>query len=265
MNKKTTPLVIAHRGASGYAPENTLAAVQKALDMNADLIEVDIHLSKDGELIVIHDATLERTTNGAGEVVKKNVSDLKTLDAGSWFGDEFKGEPIPTLKEVMELINGQSVILIEIKKGKAGNYQGIEQKTVDLIRELKAESWSIVQSFESEAVKNTYDIAPDIEVHKLIVRDFPFIPLYHDGTFRTGSVYSFDYAKAINPYYRLITQRFINQTHKRGMKVFTYTVNEEADIQRMIEMGVDGIITNYPDRVTKEVQVQTQESSSSSK
>lgn len=251
MKPVESPLIIAHRGASGYAPENTLASVQKALDMGVDIIEVDIHLSKDKELIVIHDATLDRTTNGMDEVQDHTLAALKKLDAGGWFDKSFEGEPIPTLREVMKLINGQSVILIEIKKGKSGIYTGIEQKVVDIIRAFKAEKWSIVQSFEPEVIEKMHKIAPDITLHKLIVGTIPIFSVYHDGKFRARSVYSFDYVQAINPYHYLLTQRFINETHKRGMKVFTYTINDENEIENVLKMGVDGIVTNFPDRVKK--------------
>ncbi len=127
--KNSAFLVIAHRGASGYAPENTLASIRKGLDMGADMVEIDIHLSKDGEVVVIHDATLERTTDGTGKVQSKTLEELKKLNAGSWFGKEFSQEKIPTLKEVIDLMDGKALLLIELKNdSKNGMYEDLVEK-----------------------------------------------------------------------------------------------------------------------------------------
>ncbi|RMG19208.1 MAG: glycerophosphodiester phosphodiesterase [Bacteroidetes bacterium] len=239
--------VIAHRGASGYAPENTLAAVQKALDMGADMVEIDVHLSRDGEVVVIHDPTLERTTSGKGEVSNKTLTELRQLDAGLWFGEAFRGEKIPTLAEVLQLIDGKATLLIEIKKGTTGLYSGIEQKVIDQINAHQARSWSIIQSFEPEVVQNIHRLDTALELHKLITANLPVLPIHHDGRLHWTSAFSYDYVDAINPHFQPLTRRFVNMAHKRGLKVFTYTVNEPSDMRAVRALGVDGIITNYPD------------------
>ncbi|MEM6262207.1 MAG: glycerophosphodiester phosphodiesterase family protein [Bacteroidota bacterium] len=244
-------VVIAHRGASGTAPENTLSAVKRALEMGADQIEIDVHLSKDGEVIVIHDPTLERTTTGTGTVEEHTLQELKKLDAGTWFSEKFTGEPIPTLEEVLDMIDGKAVLLIEIKHGKQHLYEGISQKVIERVRKKKAASWVIIQSFETEVVEECIELAPDLEVHKLIVTNIPLLPLYTDGKLRFGSPFSFKGIKGLNPYHKTLSKRFVRKAHKKGWKVFTYTVNEEKAIQRCRELGVDGIITNFPERVKR--------------
>ena len=137
--KRSEVLAIAHRGASGHAPENTLAAIIKGVNMNADLVEIDVHLSKDREVVVFHDLTLNRTTNGSGKISETNWSDIEKLDAGSWFSEDFKEEKVPRLIDVLAYFkkqnegNGKRVkLLIEIKNAEGGTlYKGLAQKTID--------------------------------------------------------------------------------------------------------------------------------------
>ena len=243
------PLVIAHRGASGTAPENTLIATQKALEMGADMVEIDLHMSKDGEVIVIHDATLDRTTNGSGLVKDHTLEELKKLEAGSWFDPKFNGEPIPTLDEFLILMDGKAIALLEVKKSKKELYTGIEQKIVELVRKHQAEKWCIIQSFETPTVQNFLQLVPDWEIHKLISGQVPVIPVYHDGQIRMGQAMSLPGIQAINPSHKALNRRFVRRAHQHGMKVFTWTVNEEKDFKRVLRFKVDGIITNYPERL----------------
>ena len=245
----STPLNIAHRGASGTHPENTLIAVQAGINKGADMIEIDVHMSSDGEAIVIHDATLERTTNGEGEVKDFTTAELQTLDAGSWFDSTFEGEKLPSLAEVLQLVNGQKQLLIELKQGKAGRYEGLEQRCIELVNQHNARSWVILQSFESETVDEMRRIDGDLEIHKLIGGDMPVLPAYFDGETQWGNILNYPGVQAINPWFKTLNQRFINQAHDNSLKVFTWTVNEEEDMRSLIEMGVDGIITNFPERL----------------
>ena len=249
LKQEKSPLVIAHRGSSGLAPENTLAAIQKSIDSGVDMIEVDLHLSKEGEVIILHDATLERTTNGSGEARDFTMEELQQLDAGSWFSEAFTGEKIPILSEVFELVQGKIVLLLELKKGEKGLYEGIEKAVVDQVRAYGLEKQVVLQSFESEVVDELVRIAPDMEVHKLYVGRLPGIPIYNDEAYKRGDVLHYPGVAAINSYYKLLHRRTVHQAHKIGKKVYVYTVNEEADMNKMIDYGVDGIITNYPDRL----------------
>ena len=243
------PLVIAHRGASGSAPENTLVATQKALEMGADMVEIDLHMSKDGEVMVIHDATLKRTTNGTGLVKDHTLEELKKLDAGAWFHEDFAGEPLPTLAEFLTLLDGKAIALLEIKKSPQGIYPGIEQKIVDLVRKHEAEDWCILQSFESKTVQNFLKLVPDWEIHKLISGKPPVFPDYQAGKQQIGPALDLPGITAVNPNYRVLTPQLIERIHQENLRVFTWTVNQEKDLKRMIEMKVDGIITNYPERL----------------
>lgn len=250
MDKK--PIIVAHRGASGYAPENTVSAVKKAIDLKAPYIEIDVHLSKDGEVIVIHDKTLERTTTGKGEVVGHTLAELKQLDAGSWYGEEFKGEPVPTLGDVLEAIDGQAVLLIEVKNGNQ-HYEDIEQKVWDIIQQYDALAWCEVQSFHSEVVKNFIALETPLKVHKLIAKRLPAIGMYIDDGLKFGSGTNWENkVVGINPNFKDASKKFVSKLHDDGYTCFVWTVNEKEDMQKMIENGVDGIITNYPDLLDKQ-------------
>ena len=150
------PLIIAHRGASSLAPENTLAAVQKALDLKVDVVEIDVHRSSDGELVVLHDATLDRTTTGSGPVKQYSLEEVKSFDAGSWFSPSFVEERIPTLREVLEKTKDQATLLIELKGERT------EVRTVELVKELGMTDQVIIQSFDFLQIQKAKQKAPEI-------------------------------------------------------------------------------------------------------
>lgn len=250
----SSPLVIAHRGASAYAPENTMAAIQMAVDMQADVIEIDVHFFKDKEVVLMHDATLDRTTSGSGKVEDFLLRELKELDAGSWMNDTFAGEKIPTLEEVIQLIGTQRTLLIEIKKGKEGRYQGLEQKVLEFIRTYRIEKSTIIQSFQKETVAEMIRLAPDLEVHKLIIGQLPALSWHHDGDWQKGDPLDLEGIQAINPAYQFLTRRFVRNMRSSGKKVFVFTVNDPEAMEKCIKMGVAGIITDHPDRLLKLIQ-----------
>lgn len=242
------PIVVAHRGASGYAPENTMAAIKKAITMGVDMIEIDVQLSKDNEVVLMHDLTVDRTTNGKGKVRDLYLEEIKKLDAGKWFSSEFSGEKVPTLEEVIQAINGQCKLLIEVKRVKSKKLE-IENKIVQLINKYNAYNWCIVQSFETQVIKNIQALDKSIECHKLVTMNISVLPLHIDSRIKTGTIYKYKTVQSINPYFKMLNKRKVNKIHSRGQKIITWTVNEPEDMKRMIEMGVDGIITNYPDRL----------------
>jgi glycerophosphoryl diester phosphodiesterase len=249
MNNLRKVELVAHRGASGYAPENSIAAFQLALDYKADIIELDVHQSKDGEAIVIHDATLERTTNGTGSVVDFPTSELIQLDNGTWFNPEFSNERIPTLDSAIKLINGQCILLIEIKRGKEEIYEGLGKRVVDLIHANRANSWCIVQAFDSDYIREVNGYDPSVNTQKLIVSDLDLFPAYTDYKFQWGWIASGLDITALNSYHKLLTRSQVESRHKNGWKTYIYTVNDPSIMKKMINMGVDGIITDYPDRL----------------
>lgn len=227
------PLIIGHRGASAYAPENTMASFKKAHELAADMIELDIHRSMDGELFVIHDDDTKRTTGTPGLIKLMSSSEIKTLDAGSWFGEEFAGEKIPTLEEVMEWAKGKIQINIEIKS------EGCEEKTVALLKKYDMVSDVIVSSFHHEYLKKTNELNPDV-VTAALVRDI-------EGAGDLKKVIEDCAPEAVNPRYLLLNKKAVSMAHKAGLKVYPYTVNDPISMKRMLSAGADGVITNNPD------------------
>ncbi|MFC4104310.1 glycerophosphodiester phosphodiesterase [Paenibacillus xanthanilyticus] len=238
--------VIAHRGASGYAPENTMAAFELAVEMKADYLELDVHLSKDGELVVLHDETLERTTDGAGMVKERTWAELSALDAGGKFDPAYAGERIPLLREVLDRYAGRIGILIELKK--TALYPGIEEKLAELIedydvaaRALQAGQASpiMIQSFDRESVRLLAKRLPDIPRAVLIHPDeHPLSP----STLADLATYA-DY---INCYFEVLDRKLIRDIHALDRKVMAWTLRDEREMERIARLGVDGIITDYP-------------------
>lgn len=233
----TSPVtIIAHRGASGYEPENTLRSFTKAITMEVDMIELDVYICKSGQPVVIHDDTIDRTTNGKGRVEDLTYDQLKKYDAG-------KKEHIPLLRDVFDLVakwNKNMVINIELK----GN--GTVKPVAELIKvyvkngKLSYKNF-IVTSFDHYKVKEFHDELPQVKTGVL----FEGNPIdLADIAKKAGA----DYAVM---YYEWLTPKFIADAHKKGVKVFVYTVNTKELAQKMQKMGADGIITDYPDILTK--------------
>lgn len=223
--------IIAHRGASGYEPENTLASFKKAIELGTNGVELDVYVLKDGNVVVIHDKTVDRTTNGSGYVTEKSLLELKKLDAGN-------GEKIPTLKEVLDLVNRKVTVHIELK----GKDTAIPVSTI--IREyVKNKKWKYsdfyVSSFNHSELKNIKKLIPQVKVGALIV-----------GIIKNYDLYKKDFgAYSVNIWYPFVGKPVVQKAHNKGLKVYVYTVNSYKDIEKMKLTGVDGIITNYPDRL----------------
>ena len=222
---------IGHRGASGYAPENTLKSFRKAIELGADAIELDVYVCKSKELVVIHDDKVDRTTNGFGYTCEKNLEELKKLDAG-------EGEKIPLLTEVLDLIDKKVRINIELKgENTAEPVNKIIQKYI------KEKAWKnenfLISSFNYYELKKFNEINPDIEIGALITG----IPI---GFCEFAQKVN---AKYVNPSIEFINQDFIDDAHKKGLKVYVWIVDDFDDIKKMKELGVDGIFSNFPDRL----------------
>jgi len=224
-------LVIGHRGACGYEPENTLASFKKALDLGVDIIELDIYALKTGELVVIHDDMVDRTTNGNGYVVDFSMVTLRLLNAG-------KGEKIPLLSEVLDLINTKVPINIELKGF------GTAMPVADLIQVYKSKmGWSdnnfLVSSFDHTELAKFVRLMPSIRAGALILG----IPIDYAAFAERLNLYS------VICSVEFITPEFVNDAHSRKLKVFVFTVNEESVIKRMQSFNVDGVFSDYPDKV----------------
>jgi glycerophosphoryl diester phosphodiesterase len=243
VHQKRKVMLTAHRGASGVAPENTLAAIQKALDSPADFIEIDIHQTRDSQLVVMHDATLNRTTNGKGTIVDYSLAEIKKLDAGSWFKPEFKNERVPTLEEVLLLVKGRKKLLIELKKG-SDFYPGMPHQTIALLRKYKARNWCVLQTFHDEILQQIWQNEYPVTTHKLIVGKLPLLPVYFDTSLRFGSFDKYYRASAINVHRYFASRGFVKMVHNAGFKTFVWTVDDPAEINKLVNRGVDGILTN---------------------
>jgi glycerophosphoryl diester phosphodiesterase len=234
-------MVIAHRGFSGEAPENTLAAFRKAIEVGSDMMELDVHFSKDGQVVVIHDDTLERTTNGRGKVADHTLQELKKLDAGSWFGSPFSGEQIPTLQEVLELAKGNILVNIEIKNEYLGPYtiSDLADGALQEVKRSRTAKQVIFSSFFPSAVERIREGNSHARVALL----------YHKSWNILEEVTGGKPHPVLNLRRSFLTEDKIAEVHERGLKVNTYTVNSREEMERFIRWGIDGIITNHPDRL----------------
>ncbi len=236
-----TPLVIAHRGASASAPENTLAAFRKALEAGADMIELDVRFSLDRHPVVIHDHTLGRTTDGTGEVAALPLRRLRSLDAGSWFSPSFSGEAIPTLREVCRLVAPTGAgMLIEIK-AERGLPPDFAELLLAVVDQESMRTRSILQSFDHRAVRRLREIDPGLG-----------LALLFDSAERDPALFaSAAGVGMVALHWRLFNRRIAAEAARLGLGVLVWTVNRERDMQRMMSLGVDGIITNHPDRALR--------------
>lgn len=240
---------VAHRGASAYAPENTIAAFRLARKQRADMFELDVQETKDHKLVVLHDTTLGRTTNvesvypgkGPWKVSSFTLAQVRRLDAGSWFGKRFKGERIPTLGEALRAMNGAGIgLLLEIKSPSL--YPGIERRIAAELRRNPAwlrpdprERRLAVQSFDWNSVRRFHGVLPAVPTGLL-------------GTPKTSELKGLArFADQINPTHTTLTAAYVKRVHALGMDAFTWTVDDPAAMRRALRLGVDGVISNKPD------------------
>ncbi|WP_291868678.1 glycerophosphodiester phosphodiesterase family protein [Maribacter sp.] len=226
-----TPLVIGHRGAMGHETENSLASIQKALDLGVDMIEIDVFKIDSKEIVVFHDETVDRLTNGPGRIEDYNIVDLSKLVLDG-------GHKIPMLQDVLKLIDNKVKLNIEIKgKNTTDRLNFIIQYYI------KSRGWSpenfIVSSFRWEELKEMRRINSDINL-AILTEDNPLEALSFAK--EVGAV-------AINPHFKDLNEEVVEAIHKDGFKIYTWTVNKPEDIKLIKDLGVDGIITNYPERV----------------
>ncbi|NFD77234.1 glycerophosphodiester phosphodiesterase [Clostridium botulinum] len=233
---KNFPLNIAHRGASSLAPENTLESFKKAIELRCDGIELDVHMTRDNQLVVIHDEFLDRTTNGIGSVRNLTLNEIKRLDAGSYFSNKFKEAKIPTLKEVLDLIVPSNILLdVEIKQWKPE----IERNVITMIQNYKYEKRTIITSFNPMSVLKCKQICKDIKTG-LLAFSLKTNPLDIKKKLKI------DYLVMDANYVKLLSQNNIDIFKKNNLKILTFTVDKKEDMAYMIKHKVDGIITNKP-------------------
>ncbi|HET7577990.1 MAG TPA: glycerophosphodiester phosphodiesterase family protein [Bacillales bacterium] len=231
---------IAHRGVSTLAPENTMKAFDGALELGCDFIELDVQMTADGKLVVIHDTTVDRTTNGTGRVRNLSWEELKQLDAGEWFSPVFRGEKIPLLEEVLDAYSGKIGLLIELKK--PALYPGIIERIAALLRgrnlHQEANSPIIIQSFDFRALRSFHRILPEIPVGVLISRK---------KQMKRQVLQKFAaFADYVNPKHRLVDPESAACIHRLGMEMMAWSNQKSIQLMPLLCAGVDGIITDDP-------------------
>lgn len=235
-------VIIAHRGASAYYPENTMIAFEKAVEMKAEMIELDVALSKDGIPIVFHDAQLNQHTNGDGYLSAFTLDELKELDAGSWFDPKYSNQQIPTLKEVLQFAQDTIALNIEIKSEAVSDSidGGIEKKVVELVSEFDMQNHVLFSSFDYRTLLHFKELAPKIPVALLYNKAQSNYLLPN----QLVKKYKVD---AFNCSYRQLSRGWIANLNEYRIPSFIYTVNSKKRMQKLIEAGVNGIFTDKPD------------------
>ena len=230
------PYVIAHRGASGYAPENTMVSFERGLALRADAIELDVHPTSDGELIVMHDPTLDRTTNGHGLISAHTLAQIRELDAGSWFDPAFKGERVPTLHEVLEWAHGRTKVVIEIKQGPIF-YSNIVELLIAALERDGMRGEVLVISFDHYSVRRVKELAPEIATGVLYAaRCINPVALARDAG-----------ADALLPQWSLLTKDEVEAAHQANLFIAPWG-GAEQDYRYILATGADAVSSNYPDR-----------------
>lgn len=232
------PVIFAHRGASAHAPENTLAAFRLALEQGADGIELDAKCTLDGEVVVMHDASLQRTTGGIGKVWEHTLAEIKQLDAGRWKGVEFTGERVPTLREVFAAFGGKLIINVELTNYGHIN-DGLVEKVLALAAEFKLEDSILLSSFSPQNIRRARQINPQIPAALLALRGLP-------GAFSRSRWMVPTSPLGLHPYWTDVTPKLVQAEKARGRFINVWTVNNPGEIRRLKDLGVDGLFTDDP-------------------
>jgi len=232
-----SPWIIAHRGASGHAPENTLVAFERAVGLGAKFIETDLQLTRDAKFVAIHDTYLDRTTNGHGAVQERTLAELRQLDAGKWFDREFMDQRIPTLDEVLEFARERDVVFyLEIKSSVAW---GMHHTLVGMLGTAENAARTIVISFDPTTLDSVRRLEPAVMIGLLVdnVKCDPVKAALDVG------------ARQLCPHVGLVTPELVERAHRADLHVVTWTVNDADKMRAVIDAGVDGIMTDLPDRL----------------
>ena len=239
--------VIAHRGSNKVAPQNTLPAFRQAILEDADGFETDVHVTKDGKLVICHNYTIDATSDGRGEITDYTLGELKLFDFGSYFSAEFKGTPLPTVDEFLELVGPTDAEIINIElKSPRKSESGIVKKTLDTVKAHGLLDRCLISSFDRHILKEVKDLDPrcrtgflyptiDYQASPFIADPFPIAK--HIG------------ADALHPMSVVVTPRLVRRAHKNGLTVNVWTVDDPKTVKSLAAMGVDGIITNCPGKV----------------
>jgi glycerophosphoryl diester phosphodiesterase len=235
-------LNIAHRGFSGSYPENTMIAFRKAVEIGCDGIETDLHMTKDGIIVICHDETIDRTTNGSGFIQDYRYKELCKFDAGVKFGREFQGEKIPSIDEFLDYVKNKDLLINLELKNDIIHYNEFEKKVIEKIYEFKLENNVILSSFNHYSMIRAKECDSSIKTGLLCLAALYNV---HDYVKTVG-------ADALHPFYpSVMNAEIVDCIKKNGIRINAYTVNEEKHMKKLVELGIDGIITNYPDKLKK--------------
>jgi glycerophosphoryl diester phosphodiesterase len=238
--------VIAHRGFSAAAPENTIAAVRAAIEIGADMVEIDVTLTSDGHIVVIHDETLDRTTNGSGKISECTRAELQLLDAGGWFAPTFTGERIPSLDAVLDEIEDRILLNVEIKSEAVD--RGIVTKVVSVIRTQGMIDQVVVSSFSPTALRQMHTEAPEIRTAVLYNTKF------HEGQDAVEIVTDLG-ATVFNIKRQRLTKKMRRRCRENNIPIGVYTVNEPRRMRRLVKKGINSIFTDHPDRLLEILEI----------
>lgn len=228
------PLVIAHRGASGARPENTLPAFELAVSQGADMIETDLHRTADAATVLAHDEDLAGL-GGSGEIADARLAQVRSLDAGG-------GEQVPTLDEVLDRFGARIPFNLELKRGVRAEYAGLEAAALEAVRARGLLARTLFSSFYDPVLARLRALAPDARIGLLISRRWP------EGVLARAAAVG---AEAVHPEAALVTREWVERAHEARLAVYVFTVDEPAEMARQLEMGVDGLFTNHPDRLRR--------------
>ncbi|WP_394172218.1 glycerophosphodiester phosphodiesterase [Guptibacillus hwajinpoensis] len=248
---------VAHRGASGHAPEHTISSYKLGEEMKGDYIEIDLQMTKDGELIAMHDESVDRTTNGTGLVKDYTLEEIKQLDAGSWFNEKYpekakksyEGLQVPTLEEVIQTFGKDARYYIETKSPEV--YPGMEKELLRVLEKYnltgvnERSSKVLIQSFSKESLLKMEDLNPNLPLVQLI-------SYKEQATISDEELNELtEYAVGVGMSYTKIDEDYVQQVRNAGLHIHPYTVNEKEDMERLLDWGVTGMFTNYPDRLNE--------------
>ncbi|MDR3627650.1 MAG: glycerophosphodiester phosphodiesterase family protein [Ignavibacteriaceae bacterium] len=236
-SQNTNIKITAHRGASGTAPENTLSSMQQAINLHADYSELDAQETSDGEIIVLHDGSLKRTTGLDKNIWETSYEEIKKLDAGSWFNEKFKGEPLPKLADIIDLVKGKMMLNIELKTN--GHEKKLADRVVKIVKENGFSKECILTSFDINEIKRAKEIDSTLKVGLIFAK----MPDTYD-VFKANM-------EVLSVYYPLVDENFVKKAKENGKEVHVWTVDDETEMRRLIKLGVTSILTNFPEKLIK--------------
>jgi glycerophosphoryl diester phosphodiesterase len=226
------PLVIAHRGASGHLPENTLPAYQLAVEQGADMIEIDLHRTRDAAVVITHDEDLSGL-GGLGEIAEASLAEVRALDAG-------RGERVPLLAEVLDRFGPRIALNLELKRGARAEYAGVEADALAAVEQRGLLARTLFSSFHDTVLARLRDLSPAARIALLLSPQSAENPIERARALE---------AEAINPWRGLVRRELVEAAHSAGLAVYVFTVDDVAEMQRLLALGVDGLFTNFPDRM----------------